>query len=123
MPPTHGAPPAQAMPQPPQLFASDDSSTHAAPHCEKPLLQTKVQTLATHCGRPFGTVGHTIEQLPHANGSVAVSTQRPPQHVVPGTHAGPRPQPIGRQTPPPHVSPAGQTWLQKPQLRGSLNVS
>ena len=119
----HELPDAHTMPQPPQLFGSVRSLTHAAPHCENPGLHAKLHILPTQVGRPLVTPGQMFPHAPQFVGSVIVVVQPDGQHICPGKHGGPKPQPPGRHIPPLHVDPGAHALPHMPQLRGSLVVS
>jgi hypothetical protein len=91
-PPEHAGCPAPAAgprhecPQPPQLFGSSCSSTHAVGLAEGhplyPLLHVKAQVLAEHIGCAFATPpGHAWPHPSQFLASSVVSTQVPPHNV------------------------------------------
>jgi len=103
----------QTLPQLPQLLLSIWRSTHALPHFEKPVLQVKPHVLEVQVAVPFGGAEQAFPQEPQFDTSLVVSTQFPPQLVVP----------VGQVT---TQVPFEQTWFvphltpQYPQL--SLSV-
>jgi hypothetical protein len=69
-------------PQFPQLFESDATSRHAAPHFLNPAAHENPQAPAAQTGAPFGGAEHTLPHAPQFDVSILVSTQDPPQSVV-----------------------------------------
>jgi hypothetical protein len=73
---------AHATPQAPQFWVS--SSLMQAPlHAPKPSAQAMSQPPAAQVAEPFATDGQALSQLVQCAGSIVVSTQDPPQFVVP----------------------------------------
>jgi hypothetical protein len=85
-----------ATPQPPQLKGSAWVETQRSPQQTvgrpqvgmPPQPIVNVQRPATHCCPSAQATPHA----PQLVGSLCALTQRSPQHVAPGTHAGPPPQ-------------------------------
>jgi hypothetical protein len=126
-PSTHGSPPPQMTPHPPQLFASfvvlmqplgQQVSTVA--HAGPPLqVVGALQTPPTHAL----PVGQGLLQAPQLMGSVVVSVQPWPQHVSVPVQTGPPWHEGGIwQTPPRHMAPAPQALPQLPQLLVSVSM-
>ncbi len=121
------SPVAQTFPQLPQLFGSLVVLRH-------PLGQQVVPPV--HAGPPLQLVGvlhvppthvspaaHGLPQLPQFFGSVDVSVQPFAQQVSVPVQTGPPLQLGGvTQLPSVQVAPVGQTWLQPPQLFGSVSM-
>lgn len=122
------SPAAQTFPQLPQLFGS-------LVVLRQPLGQQLVPPV--HGGPPLQLVGvlhvpathvspaaQGLPQLPQFFTSVDVSVQPVAQQVSLPVQTGP-PLQLGGVThmPAAHVAPVGQTWLQPPQLFGSVSMS
>jgi hypothetical protein len=94
-----------ATPQPPQLKGSARVETQRSPQHTvgrpqvgmPPQPMVSVQRPATHCCPAAQATPHA----PQFAGSLCALTQRSPQHVAPGAHAGPPPQ-------------VGITWHRRP---------
>lgn len=97
-------------------FCVSSSRTQAPSQGLKPSSHWMPQPLAPQVGAPFATDGQAVSQLVQWAGSVAVSTQEPPQFVVP----------LGQSLT--HL-PAAQAWSaahglsQPPQFAGLTLVS
>lgn len=75
----HCVPPVHAVPQVPQLAASDLVSVQPMLHAVSPVVQAAVHTLAEQSGvAPL----HAVPQAPQLAGSLVVSTQAPEQATV-----------------------------------------
>lgn len=64
-------------------FCVSSSRTQAPLHGLKPSSHWMPQPLAPHMGEPLATEGQAVSQLVQWAGSAAISTQEPPQFVVP----------------------------------------
>ncbi len=104
-----------ATPHAPQFWVS--SSLMQAPlHGPKPSAQAMPQPLASQVAEPFATDGQALSQLVQCAGSIVVSTQAPPQFVVPPG------QPL-THLPTEQASVAPHGLSQPPQLAGLVLVS
>jgi len=99
VPELHATPPAfatvasQSFPHAPQLWTSVfvcvSHPVLPSAQCVYPGLQLQVHVLAVHAAAPFAVL-QALSQAPQLRTSVDVSTQNPPQHVVPATGHVPR---------------------------------
>lgn len=69
------------VPQPPQLFGSVFTSTHAEPHLAKPAWHANPQPPLAHWAMPLAGTLQELPQPPQFSGSVFTSTQLEP-HLV-----------------------------------------
>ena len=118
-PPRQLRPAAHTSPQTPQLSGSCCRFTHVPLQSDWPVGQTLPWHLPFSQPTP---VAHTLPQLPQLSGSVCRKTHEPLGHSVWPTwvHCAHSKLPWQRQVEAMQLSPAGQTWLQAPQLLLSL---
>ena len=97
-------------------FCVSSSLTQAPLHAENPASQAIPQLPPAHVALPLATPGQAFWQVWQWAGSVAVSTQEPPQLAVPlgqsATHL-----------PPAQAWSSAQGLSQPPQLLGLVSVS
>jgi hypothetical protein len=100
VPAAHTSPAPHATPQPPQLAASDITSTQLDAHGDRPLTQLH------RAAEQKAPVVQLVPQAPQFPVLVARSTHTPPQLVPPSGQS---------QLPPVHVMPGAQRCWQPPQ--------
>lgn len=105
----------QVTPQPRQ-FCVSSSLTQASPHGLKPSSHAMPQPLLPQVARPLATPAQAVWQFWQCAGSLPVSTQEPPQFVVPLGHSV-------THLPPAQACSVAQGLSQPPQLAGLTLVS